>query len=672
MGVTKQKPDFSGYATKAGLRCTDGRTILPDAFKHQDKMTVPLVWHHGHGDPNNVLGHAVLENREDGVYCYGYFNDTDNGQNVKKMVQHKDLKSLSIFANKLKQSANNVLHGMIQEVSLVLSGANPGALIENVEIAHADGSFELDDEVIIFSGDELEHSDISDEESEESEEEVEEASEEEEDETIEHAESEKTIADVYNTFNDEQKAVVAYMVGAAAEAADGTVEHSDSSEEEDELTHTENKGKAAMGTKNVFENGQDGSQEEAPTLSHSDLMGIVKEGQRLGSLKAGFEGYALAHGINNIDVLFPDAKALDNTPEFDKRRTEWVSGVLNATRKAPWARIKSLIADITMPEARAKGYITGEMKKEEWFGLTKRVTTPATIYKKQKLDRDDIIDITDIDVVAFIKGEMRLMLDEEIARAILIGDGRAVDDEDKVKDPIGAVEGAGIRSILNDDDLYAATKTINLADANSSWLEVAEGILRQMKYYKGSGSPTLYTTLDVITNLLLTKDNDNRRYWHSQSELATALGVANIVAVEVMEDEPNVIGIIVNLKDYTLGTDKGGDVTFFDDFDIDYNKYTYLLETRLSGALTKIRSALVILKTASNLTFVTPNMLAFDGEVIDYVAQTGVVYKKSTGETVSADITLTAGQSVTIVATPASGYYFDNNIEDEWTYTYEA
>ncbi len=657
MGVKQQKADFSGYATKAGLRCSDGRTIMPGAFEHQDKAQVPLVWQHGHDDPANVLGHAILEHRDDGVYCRGFFNDTPQAKNAKELVQHDDIKSLSIYANQLKEQASNVLHGVIREVSLVLSGANPGALIDNVEIAHADGStVELTDEAIIFTGEPLQHDAVSEEEAEEV--------------VVEHAEDEgPTVQEVVDSMTEEQRQVLNFMVGAAAEGAGNDAQHSD--DDESELSHTETEGKVSM-TRNVFEQSKD-SQEEKPTLSHSDLREIVKAAERGGSLKAAMDDYALAHGIDNIDILFPDARALDSTPEFDKRRMEWVSGVLNGTRHAPFSRIKSIVADITHAEARAKGYITGTLKKEEFFGLVKRVTTPATIYKKQKLERDDIIDITDFDVVAWLKAEMRMMLDEEIARAILIGDGRAVDDDDKIKDPAGATEGSGIRSILLDDDLYAATVTVDIADANSSYLEVVEGILRNMKFYKGSGSPTFYTTLDVVTGMLLTKDTQGRRYWNSQSELAMALGVGSIVTVEVIEDEPTILGIIVNLKDYTLGTDKGGDVAFFDDFDIDYNNYKYLIETRLSGALTKIRSALVVRKTASDLNLVVPNALAFDGEVIAHVAQTGVVYKKaSDGSTISADITLTTGQSVTVVATPAAGYFFENNVEDEWTYVYEA
>lgn len=662
MEAEKRKPDFSGYATKAGLKCSDGRTIMPDAFKHQDSATVPLVWQHGHSDPGNILGHAQLENRPDGVYAYAYFNESDQAKNAKTLVQHKDITSLSIYANQLVEKSQNVLHGFIREVSLVLSGANPGALIDNVELAHSDGDVvTLEDEAIIYTGLTLEHSDEEDSEA--------------DDEAIEHADgdsTDKTVQDVYDSMSDEQKKVVHFMVGAALEDVNGAAKHSDDSSElpNDESKSTEGR----RMSRNVFEQSAD-SKEEKHVLTHDAMKGIVADAVRTGSLKEAVQDYALQHGIDNIEVLFPDAKTLDSTPEFDKRRTEWVSGVINGTRHSPFSRVKSIVADITMDEARAKGYIKGEMKKEEFFGVTKRTTSPSTIYKKQKLDRDDILDITDFDVVAWLKGEMRIMLDEELARAVLIGDGRDVSDEDKIKDPAGAADGAGIRSILKDHDLYAATINVNIDNANSSYTEVIDEITRGMRLYKGSGSPTFFTTLPVLTEMLLLKDSMGRRLYRNASELASELGVANIVTVEVMEDEADLLGIIVNLRDYTIGADKGGDVSFFDDFDIDYNQYKYLLETRVSGALTKIRSALVIKKTVGTNVLVDPNPLAFNATtgVITHAAQTGVVYKRAdTDATVSANITLAADASLKIYAVPASGYYFANNVEDEWTYTRDA
>jgi hypothetical protein len=517
----ERKPDFSGYVTKAGLKCSDGRTIMPDAFKHQDTMQVPLVWQHRHDEPENVLGHAVLENRKDGVYGYGFFNDTGQAKHAKTLVEHKDITSLSIFANQLTEKAKNVLHGFIREVSLVLAGANPGALIDNITLQHADGELALiEDEAIIYTGLELNHADQKEEPG-----------------TAEHSADDPTVKEVYDGMTEEQQTVVHYMVSAAladakhdatGDGGDGTAQHSTAGSDND------NGGKEGLRrmTKNVFEqqNGKDQKKEgENHVLTHDALKGIVDDAQRKGSLKEAFEAYALEHGIENLDLLFPDAKAVSNTPDFDARRAEWVSGVINGTKHSPFSRIKNLWADITHEEARAKGYIKGTFKKEEWFALAKRVTTPSTIYKKQKLDRDDIIDITDLDVVAWLKGEMRLMLDEELARAVLIGDGRAVDDEDKIKDPAGASEGAGIRSIANDDDLYAATITLPFDTTSNNQSDVVDELLRSMAFYKGSGQPTLYTTLGSLTWLLLARDGMGRRLYRTASDLASELGVSGIV-----------------------------------------------------------------------------------------------------------------------------------------------
>jgi HK97 family phage prohead protease len=663
------KPDFSGYATKAGLKCSDGRTITPDAFKHQDKETVPLVWQHGHNEPGNVLGHVELEHREDGVYAYGYFNDTDQAKNAKTLVEHKDIKSLSIYANQLTEKAKQVLHGWIREVSLVLSGANPGALIDNIQLAHADGDVvTLEDEAIIYTGLEIRHADGESSDSTDS--------------TAEHSEENPTVQEVYESMTDDQKEVVHYMVGAALENAQETLKQSsDESKTEDtpdteekesqaEVVHSEtNEEEGRRMTRNVFEQSGTKKEEERHVLTHDAIKGIVDDAHRMGSLKEAVEAYALKHGIENIDVLFPDARSVTDTPEFDQRRVEWVSGVINGTKHSPFSRIKSIVADITFDEARARGYIKGNLKKEEFFGVSKRVTTPSTVYKKQKLDRDDIIDITDFDVVAWLKAEMRLMLDEELARAVLIGDGREVDDEDKIRDPMGSPEGAGIRSILYDHDLYVATVTV---DDTATSTEIVDGIISSMGFYKGSGSPTLYTTLPTLTSLLLTRDEFGHRLWKTPAELASEMGLAGIITVEVMENEDDLIGIIVNLKDYTIGADKGGDVTFFDDFDIDYNQYKYLLETRVSGALTKIRSAMVVKRAGAGATLVTPVEPAFDGTTVTVATTTGVVYKnKDTGATLTtgAPVTLASGQSITVEATPASGmYFFESNQEDQWTF----
>jgi HK97 family phage prohead protease len=589
MGVAVAvKPDFSGWATKVNLKCSDGRTILPGAFAHQDKAQVPLVWQHGHNEPSNVLGHVILESRDEGMRAVGYFNDSEQAQNAKLLVHHKDITFLSIFANQLIEKAKQVSHGMIREVSLVLAGANPGALIDNLELQHADGELvTIEDEAVIYTGEKLEHGEELEEDEEKKE----------DDETQDEGPS---VQDVYDKMTDEQKEVVHYMVGAALETTaipkpdsddetDEVVKHSDTDSSEEE--HRTMK-------RNVFEQKNDSEGGKGkPQLSHDDIRGIVADATRCGSLKEAVGNYALKHGINDIDILFPDARTITTTPEFDSRRVQWVKGVLGGTRHSPFSRIKSVVADITVDEARAKGYIKGNLKKEEFFGLTKRVTTPATVYKKQKLDRDDIVDITDFDVVAWLKAEMRLMLDEELARAILIGDGRDVDDEDKIKDPAGATEGAGIRSILNDHELYVATVEVNLEDAGSNPSEIVDAILLNMGVYKGSGSPTFYTTLAVLTKLLLAKDSLGRRLYRTTADLAAELGVESIVTVEVMEDEEDLVGIIVNLTDYTVGADRGGEVSMFDDFDIDYNQYKYLIETRLSGGLTKIRSAIVVKDT---------------------------------------------------------------------------
>jgi hypothetical protein len=698
MGV-EAKPDFSGWATKAGLKCSDGRVIMPDAFKHQDNATVPLVWQHGHTEPANVLGHAVLENRGDeGVYAYGYFNDTDAGKNAKSLVQHGDIKSLSIYANGLVERSKQVFHGVIRELSLVLSGANPGALIDNITLAHTDGDIvTLDDEAIIYTGLELVHSDesgdaggdaggddaggdgVADDAADDG------AAGDDagddaggdaggdagDDAALDHSADDPTVQEVYDSMTPEQKNVVHYMIGAALEAGNENLQQSSTSGDgsgDDTAVHNDktNEEEGRRMSRNVFEQ-QNGGKEDDAVLSHDALRGIVSEAKKSGSLKEAFEAYAFKHGIENIDVLFPDARSVTDTPEFDKRRTEWVAGVLDGTRHSPFTRIKSLLADLTYDDARARGYIKGNFKKEEWFNVSKRVTTPSTVYKKQKLDRDDILDITDFGEVMWRKAEMRLMLDEEIARAILIGDGRLVDDEDKIKDPMGAAEGAGIRSILYDHDLYAATVTV---DDGATTIETVDAIVEGMSFYKGSGSPTFFTTLPQLTSLLLTRDQFNHRMWKTPQELAAELGVSNIVTVEVMEAEEDLIGIIVNLGDYTIGTDRGGETSFFDDFDIDYNQYKYLYETRLSGALTKIRSAVVVKKSATGTAPVVPTAPSFDGSDITIPTVSNVTYKdRSDDSTVTGTVAVAQDETVTIYAVAGAGYYFANNVDDEWSFT---
>jgi HK97 family phage prohead protease len=691
------EPDFSGYATKANIKCSDGRTITPEAFQHMDGQKVPLVWQHGHSDPGNVLGHAVLEARKDGVYALGFFNETPNGANAKQLVEHGDIKAMSIYANQLVEKSKNVLHGMIREVSLVLAGANPGALIENVRVAHSDGEVELlDEDAIITSGEELQHgvktyvTEASSTRTTKVDGEVISSSSstnvstetvpdgqngglaysDDEGEDLEHG---KTVQQVYDSLDAEQKEVVHFMISKALEATK-TAAHADgdtSTTDEGDLEHEE--GSADM-TRNVFEQNATDDAKPTQTLSHADVKGIVQDAVKRGSLKEAVEDYAIKHGIEDIDLLFPDAKLTTNTPEWDKRRTEWVAAVLNGTRHTPFSRVKTVVADITQDEARAKGYVKGAYKKEEWFGLTKRTTSPTTIYKKQQLDRDDIVDITDFDVVAWLKGEMRLMLEEEIARAILVGDGRDVSHEDKIKDPIGASDGVGIRSILNDHELFVTTVNVNVDDASSSYEEIVDSVMDGMEYYKGTGTPDAYMTIGTLNKFLKAKDGVQRRLYKDRSEVAAALGVANIVTVEVMNDLTDVVAIIVNLADYNVGADRGGEISLFDDFDIDYNKQKYLIETRLSGALTKIKSAVVVKKTTGTNVLVAPVKPSFvqSTGVVTIPTTTGVVYKNGDTNatlTAGAQSALAAGATLNVHAVPATGYYFKDNASDDFSFT---
>lgn len=569
--------DFCGWATRNGLKCADGRTIVRDAFKHNDGDIVPLVWNHGHNDPNNVLGHALLENRDEGVYVYGSFNDTPSANNAREFIQHGDITSLSIYANKLQQdSSRNVMHGDIKEVSLVLAGANPGAYIEDV-IVHGDtdgGSIIYSDDYIEET-DDLEHAEYDeyDEEYDEYDEYDEEYDE--YDEELEHAEdSDETIEDVFNTLTDKQKNVVYYMLGQALEGEKNNEE--DEGDDED-MKH------------NVFNNDENYNEDEV--LTHSEIETIIADAKRYGSLKES----VLSHGITDIEFLFPDATNLNKVPEFIKRDTGWVATVINGTKHTPFSRVKSTFANITEDEARAKGYIKGNLKKEEVFSLLKRTTDPQTIYKKQKLDRDDVIDITDFDIVSWLKAEMRMMLDEEIARAVLIGDGRLTSDEDHISH-------THIRPIFNDADLYTikAITTANAdADSAAKAKDFIKTAIKSRKNYKGSGNPALYTTEDMLTDCLLLEDSIGRLLYESEAQLAKTLRVSKIITVPVMEGQKgsnggDLLGLIVNLQDYNIGADKGGAVSMFEDFDIDYNQQKYLIETRCSGALIKPYSAIAI------------------------------------------------------------------------------
>ncbi|MBO7451379.1 MAG: phage major capsid protein [Clostridiales bacterium] len=591
MAVNKNDYDFGGWATRNDIRCSDGRTIRRDAFKDCTNRHVPLVYNHNHESLNQVVGKAYLENRPEGVYAYGSFNESAEGQDAKIRVQHGDITSLSIYANHLKQNGADVIHGNIREVSLVLAGANPGAYIDTI-VEHCDKD---EEEVVIYPPFECEglenlaHTD-REETTEESKEEIQhaegsESKQEEEKPMAEEAKKEKTVADVLATLNEEQKTVFMALLAASAEGAEeGEAKHSDNNEGEDEMKH------------NAFDNDGVVTNEQDNYLSHAECEAIFKDAERYGSLKES----VLAHGITDIEYLFPDAKTIDKTPSWIKRPDGWVSKVMSGVKKVPFSRIKSMHADITKDEARAKGYQKGHEKIEEVFLLLKRTTVPQTIYKKQKLDRDDIIDITDFDVVAWMKTEMRWMLDEEIARAILIGDGREPLAEDKINPE-------NIRPIALDDELYtihAVYNVANSASASDKAVAAIEAAIRARKNYRGSGNPSFYTTDDFITEALLIKDTTGRYIYENEDQLARKLRVKEIVPVEVMSgfsrvdskthDTLYLQGLIVNLNDYAVGADKGGAVNMFDDFNIDYNKYLYLIETRCSGALNVPKSAIAV------------------------------------------------------------------------------
>lgn len=566
--------DFCGWATRNDLKCSDGRVIRKDAFKHNDGQKVPLVWNHQHNSQDEVLGHAVLENREEGVYAYCSFNDSDSGKTAKILVQHGDIDALSIYANQLQQQGPNVMHGNIREVSLVLAGANPGAFIESI-IKHGE---ESDEEGIIYTGENIALAHAEEKPKEEPEEEPKE----EEDKKVD-TKDEKTIGQVLETLSEEQKTAVYAMLGQALKHSDEEPDNNNNNDEEDNtMKH------------NLFD---DETKKDENALSHDAMETIIADGKRYGSLKESFLAHAQEYGIENIDYLFPEAKSLNTPPDFIKREMGWVQKVMSGTHHTPFSRIKSMFADITEDEARAKGYIKGKLKKEEVFSLLKRTTTPTTIYKKQKLDRDDVIDITDFDVVAWLKSEMRMMLDEEIARAILVGDSRLSSSDDKINE-------SNIRPIWKDEDLYNIKSTIEV-DASATADQKAKAFIRacikSRKNYKGSGDPTLYTTEDVVTDCLLLEDLNGRVIYDTMEKLRTALRVKEIVTVPVMEgltrtttegDTLNLMGIIVNLADYNVGADKGGAINMFDDFDIDYNQQKYLIETRCSGALIKPFSAI--------------------------------------------------------------------------------
>ena len=567
--MAKETFDFSGWATRNDIKCSDGRTIRKDAFKHCDGQTVPLVWNHNHTDADNVLGKALLENRNEGVYAYCSFNGTENGKNAKELVKHGDIVSLSIYANQLKQNGGDVIHGAIKEVSLVLAGANPGAKIENV-MAHG----ELDEEsATIWNGvTELKFDVDVDTDA------ISHAAAQEEPAKMEDSKEgkEETIADVYNTLTEKQKLVVNALIGAALEEK----AENDDQEEDEEMKH------------NAFEQT---NEIETNVLSHSDLVDVIANAKKTGSLKDSYiakcneKDVDLQHSINNLDVLFPEAKAINNTPVTINDDTDWVAKVMGGVHHTPFSRVKMMAFDITGEEARARGYIKGNQKEEEVIGALRRETSPQTVYKLQKLDRDDIIDVTDFDVVAYIKNEMRGKLDEEIARAILIGDGRSSASKDKIN-PLH------IRPILGDDPTYVVSKQLKRdasADEYTFAKQFIKAVIKSRKEYKGKGNPTLFCTEDLLTDMLLIEDRNQRVIYDTMDKLKTALRVVDIVTVPCFDNQIRKVGeqnlklmaILVNLSDYNIGADKGGAVSMFDDFDINFNKYEYLIETRCSGAM---------------------------------------------------------------------------------------
>lgn len=630
------KYDFGGWATRNDMRCSDGRTIRTDAFAFQDGETVPLVWAHQHNDPENFLGHALLENRPTGVYAYCSFNNNPKAKEVKELVRHGDVKSLSIFANQLKQKGGDVLHGVIKEVSIVMAGANPGAKIDYPVLQHEDGSEEPYYEEAIIHADygidfPIYHADADD-------------SEEEDDmpkgkeETIQdvwdtfsekqkkvayfligqavknkggkapsmaHADEEgvpaggdakkkvggETVQDVYDSLTPKQKKVLHYMIGKALESgAAGDDDADDEEVEHGDYNYDIYEGVESGMKSNVFAGGAPAQYSD--TLTHDEMATIIADGKQYGSLKESFLRHAEEYGIENIDYLFPEAKDLNTPPEFIKRDTTWVTRVMSGVHHSPFSRIKSRFADITEDDARARGYIKGKLKKEEVFSLLKRATTPTTVYKKQKMDRDDKIDIVDFDVVAWLKSEMRLMLDEELARAFLFGDGRPASSDDKISE-------TNIRPIVKDEDLFTIKYTVQSGNTTDETTKnVIRAAIKARKDYRGSGNPIMFISEDLLSEMLLLEDQIGHALYETEAALATKMRVRDIVTVPDEIIPNDMYALIVNLSDYNVGADKGGSINMFEDFDIDYNQEKYLIETRCSGALTKPYSAIVLKKPA--------------------------------------------------------------------------
>ena len=659
--------DFGGFATVANRKCSDGLTIMPQAFAHMDKAKVPLVFQHIHTDQKQVVGHAILEHNDKGVYAYGFLNETDAGKNMRLLIQHDDLDSLSIFANNVTiKEKSKVVHGNIREVSVVLSGANPEAKIDFVRVMHGEGSdeyTELDDEAIMVFGEKIEHgphlidSDI-----------------------IEH----KTNQDVWDSLDEDQMNLFYTLLqqgvgetvaqsGVTDDDATDTDSTSDQTEQDQsasddkDLAHKEG---TMTGKRNVFEdNGteikhSDGGGYNGSGLSTEQISNLLHSAQQTKSLKAAILAHAEDYGITNIEVLFPDAKMIDARPEWITRRIEWVEGVLNATQKLPFSKIKSRSADLTYDTARAKGYIKGTMKKDQFFTISQRETGPKTIYKRQKLDRDDIIDITDFDIVAWLWVEMRFMLREEVARAILIGDGREVDDPDKINEN-------NIHPIAFDDPFYTDVVTVT---TGTTALQLVDSVIANRYKYKGS-TPTAYMSVQTLSEMLLVRDADNKRMYRTKADLAAELLVRDVIDVEVMEnvkrDGLDLVMIIVNLSDYAVGSTKGGEITTFEDFDIDWNQYKYLIETRLSGALVRHKTAQVFLRGTSTLATLTEPTYNSGTRVVTIPTVTGVTYKNDvTGATLSAGAqsAIPAGQTLEVAAVPNTGYHFAHGADTDWTY----
>ena len=592
-----EKFDFSGWATKNDLKCSDGRIIRHNAFKSNDGKIVPLCWNHIHNDPEYILGHALLENREEGVIAHCSLNDSPKAESVKYAIKHGDVASLSIYANQLKQNGSDVIHGLIREVSVVLAGANPGAMIENIYLAHSDEV--LDDEAIIYTGlplNELEHSfkeedeemgkehdeeldeEYEDQEDEELDEEYEDQEDEDEeyedDEEMEHSdESGETIGDVLDTLTDKQRDVVAAIIGMAIEDA--------KKEGEDDMKH------------NAFDNEYSAADDE---LMHAEFtQAVINDARRCGSIKESFMQHSADYGIENIDWLQPEFKNIngDGAPGFISiKPDEWVNIVMSGVHHTPFSKIKMMYADIREDEARAKGYIKGKYKKEEVFGLLRRQVTPTTVYKKQKFDRDDVVDITDFDLISWVKGEMRTKLDEELARADILCDGRSALDEDKIKE-------ANIIPVWKDEDLFCIKYTVTPEQGESDAHALINASVRSQNDYQGSGNITAFMKLSQITDMLLMEDKDGHRLYKDKNELALAMNVNKIVPVPAVIVPTGVLAVLVDLKDYNVGADRGGAINMFDDFDIDYNQMKYLIETRCSACLVKPFSA-IVLKSASN------------------------------------------------------------------------